>query len=73
LEYETKLAAAGFDDAELHVLRTHQTAELLGACLPAWCREFSRDELDAVMCRFTSSLVRARKPTQPSNRNDRHG
>jgi arsenite methyltransferase len=72
-EYETKLFAAGFVDTELQVLRTHQTAELLGACLPTWCREFSRAELDAVMCRFTSSLVRARKPATPSDRNGRHG
>jgi arsenite methyltransferase len=72
-EYEIKLFAAGFVDRELQVLRTHETAELFGAGLPAWSREFSRDQLDAVMCRFTSSLVRARKPACLSDRNDRHG
>ena len=72
-EYSDRLVAAGFVDVELQVMRTHQTEELLGPSLPEWSREFSQAELDAVMSRFTSSLVRARKPATHSNLGARHG
>lgn len=61
-EYRDKLEAAGFAAVDLQVVRTHQTDELLGPSLPAWCREFPRAELDAVMGRFTSAFIWAQKP-----------
>jgi arsenite methyltransferase len=61
-EYNEKLVVAGFVNVGLEVVRTHQTEELFGPCLPLWTQELSRAELDAVMSRFTSTLVRAQKP-----------
>jgi arsenite methyltransferase len=71
-EYSSKLVATGFVGVELQVLRTHQAEELLGPSLPAWSREFSRAELDAVMNRFTSTLIRAQKSAMRSNCNAHH-
>jgi len=61
-EYNKKLAVTGFANVGLEVVRTHQTEEVFGPCLPLWTRDLSRIELDAVMGRFTSTLVRAKKP-----------
>jgi arsenite methyltransferase len=71
-EYCGKLTATGFIGVDLQILRTHQTEELLGLSLPAWSREFSRAELNAVMGRFTSTLVRAQRPVMRSNSSVRH-
>jgi arsenite methyltransferase len=61
-EYSEKLAVAGFAKVGLEVVRTHQTEELFGPCLPLWTQEVSRAELDTVMSRFTSTFIRAQKP-----------
>lgn len=61
-EYQKKLAAAGFVNVELEVVRTHRMAELFGASPPAWVRELPQADVEAVMSRFTSTMVRARKP-----------
>jgi arsenite methyltransferase len=63
-EYEIKLHAAGFVNVGIEVVRNHHTEELLGPSLPTWARELSRAELDAVMGRFTSTFIRARKPAR---------
>jgi arsenite methyltransferase len=62
-EYRSKLEAAGFVNVGLEIVRNHHTHELLGPSLPAWTSELSRTELDAVMGRFTSTFIRAHKPT----------
>jgi|GEM_PF-301577 len=61
-EYQKKLDDAGFVNVGFEVVRVHKTEELFGSSLPVWARELSRTEIDALMGRFTSAFIRARKP-----------
>ncbi len=60
-EYRTGLAAAGFVDIELEITRRY-TMEDAGHQLPAWTQQLPPAEVAAIISRFASTFVRARKP-----------
>lgn len=62
-EYRAKLAATGFVDVAVEVVRPFGLADL-GDPLPGWARALAPRELTALVGSVTSGFVRARKPSR---------
>jgi arsenite methyltransferase len=61
-DYLDLLTSQGFTDAHLDILREHDAADLFPGGLPEYARLDAAETVDAVLRRFASAVVRARKP-----------
>jgi len=62
-EYADKLCQAGFTDVEIQVTRRHSSEELFPSGPPGWAQPIPPEQFADAMTRFTSSFVRAVKPS----------
>lgn len=61
-DYKARLIAAGFESAEVEVVRTYSMEDTKGLVADDLIEELGRDETEELMGSFVSSFVRARKP-----------
>jgi arsenite methyltransferase len=61
-EYTRLLHEAGFADVAVEVVRDHTAADLFPQGLPAYAGLEPPDVVDAILARFASAVIRARKP-----------
>jgi len=61
-EYESKLAAAGFENAEVEVVRTYSKEDASGAVPDEVLRGLDAGQVEELMDSFVSTFVRASKP-----------
>ncbi|MGH2486780.1 MAG: methyltransferase domain-containing protein, partial [Ktedonobacterales bacterium] len=59
-EYRELLAAAGFTDIDLEITRRYSAGDL-GDLTSSWVARFGDEQANAIVSRFSSTFVRARK------------